>query len=110
FRLTGVNLGERIAWRGMQEPYDLIFDTDPIEFSDEPKWTVSYRVYELLANVELTNAQRAGQADQIEKLAAFFAADLNARNENFNGRLMPATRKSMFATAAIFSGQRRFLK
>lgn len=110
YRLNGASEGDRLSWRGMQEPYDLRFDTDPVEFSDEPKWAVCLKVFGLMANVELTNAQRIGEVSLTEKLAAFFAADLTARNENFVGRIMPATRKAMFSTAALMSGQRRFLR
>src|SRR6187431_464447 len=108
FRIIGSNPGEAFMWKGLQEPYDLVFDSDPVEFSDLPKWKICLALEELLSQVEMTSGQRSGEANLTAKLAAFFASDLSAQNKTFSGRLMPRSRAAMFGAGMLFSGTRRF--
>lgn len=108
YRVNGTSVGDALMWKGLQEPYDLVFDTDPVEFSDGIKWRSALALEEIFSKTTMSAEEREGERSLTEKLRAFFASDLSARNKTFNGKMQPRLRGSAMATAALMSRQRRF--
>lgn len=102
FRVNGTQCGDNLHWKALRERYNLVFDTDEVEFSDDPTWTVALALQKMVAQVDMTPSQRAGQADLTSKLSGFFTSDLSAQNKSFHGRVMPRTRMGAMGTAMLF--------
>lgn len=107
FRIRGTQPGDKMMWRALQYPYEVVFDTDPVEFGELIAWKVCLSVEGLLGQIDMTGSQRAGYAANLETLSGFFTSDLSAKNKSFHGRTMPRTRSGALGTAALFAGNRQ---
>ena len=108
YRVNGTRPGDAMMWKGMQEPYHLVFDSDPVEFSDGIKWRLALALEEMISKTTMTAEERNGEANLTDKLRGFFASDLSAKIKTYNGKMQPRLSRSSLGTAALMSRSRGF--
>lgn len=107
FRLTLGCSGSVMQYRGLSTLAPVVFDTDPVPFSDSYLWRLAIKAYENVDSMELTAGQNNGLARIYNQLAKVGVADLASENTNFNTVIPSNLCKSTMGTARILSRRGR---
>lgn len=92
-----------VTFRGYTEPYDLIDDTDLVEFGDLPTWRLAVKAYQFYDQAALTPEQERGLARILTQLAANNEADLRSENTPSVTPLIPVSARNGMRAARVFS-------
>lgn len=103
FRLQRGCVGDNVSYRGLREPYPLLFDTDLVPFADPVIWRLAMPAFQNLDSMELTAGQSQALNRIYAQLSAVTTEDSAGKNLNFNKILLPESGRAMLATGRVMS-------
>jgi len=103
FRFSFGCHGSAIQYRGLNTLEPVVFDTDPVPFSDSFLWRLAIKAYDHIDSMELTSGQNNGLARIYAQLGNVGVADLSNENANFNVTLHSNLTKTTLGTARLLS-------
>lgn len=79
YALHGVPVGTQLQWWGTREPYDVVFDTDAVEFADPSMWEELLKFAKLKRKESRTAGEQRAFMDASQFLSAQIEQALAAR-------------------------------
>ena len=107
FRLTLGCSGSVMQYRGLSTLAPVVFDTDPVPFSDSYLWRLAIKAYENVDSMELTPGQNNGLTRIYNQLGRVGVADLATENANFNTVIPSNLAKTTLGAARTLSRRGR---
>jgi hypothetical protein len=106
FRLAVGCVGQKVTYRGLKELTPVVFDTDPVPFTDTYLWELALKAREHSVSMELTRAQDAGLTRIFAQLARAGESDLSSHNDNNNQVVVSRSAKTMLSTSRVLQPRR----
>ena len=106
FRLGVGCVGQKVTYRGLKELTPVVFDTDPVPFTDDYLWQLALKALEHSTSMELTRAQDVGLTRVFSLLARAGESDLASTNDNNTQVVIAKAAKSMLSTSRVLQPRR----